>query len=192
MKKMTTVTMTGIFVLAANFSPTAIGFASEKDQQSAQEQSNDFPEFQEPVTIGDEGEVVEMVQTQLTRLGYDTSVDGIFGQVTLTNVKEFQRDSSLTVDGIVDVLTYQTLLYSIEEDYQNNLPNFDHPVMIGDEGEIVEVIQKQLNEVGYTTAVDGVFGQETLNNVTAFQEYASLKQDGIVEALTYQALMYNI
>ncbi|WP_078394594.1 peptidoglycan-binding domain-containing protein [Shouchella patagoniensis] len=83
------------------------------------------------------------------------------------------------------MLTYQALMYSIEEDVQNDLPNFENPVMIGDQGEIVEVIQEQLTEAGYPTAVDGVFGQETLNNVIAFQKDASLEQDGIVGVLTY-------
>lgn len=191
MKKIATATMAGFFVLAASFSPTAISYASENDQQGSQEQSTDLPEFQGPISIGDVGESVEMVQTQLTRLGYETSVDGIFGQDTLANVKAFQRDTSLEEDGIVGVLTYQALMYSIEEE-QNDLPNFENPIMIGDQGEIVEVIQEQLTEAGYTTAVDGVFGQETLNNVIAFQKDTSLEQDGIVGVLTYQALMYTI
>ncbi|KYG30550.1 peptidoglycan-binding domain-containing protein [Alkalihalobacillus trypoxylicola] len=149
----------------------------------------EYPAFEEPVGMGDRGEIVEMAQEQLNRLGYGTAVDGIFGPETEKHVMEFQEELSLEVDGIVNAETYQALMYSIEEP---KYPAFEEPVRMGDRGEIVESAQEQLNRLGYGTAVDGIFGPETEKHVMEFQEELSLEVDGVVGAETYQALMYSI
>lgn len=50
---------------------------------------------------GSSGQSVKTLQSQLTQLGYYVPTTGFFGSQTQTQVKAFQRDNNLTVDGIV-------------------------------------------------------------------------------------------
>lgn len=59
---------------------------------------------------GSTGEAVKQIQTALKNRGYYTgSVDGIFGKLTTSAVKKFQRDNGLTADGIVGTATMKKL-----------------------------------------------------------------------------------
>lgn len=59
---------------------------------------------------GAEGPEVAYLQTLLKILGYTTnSIDGIFGINTEHQVKSFQADNSLMIDGIVGDATWQVL-----------------------------------------------------------------------------------
>lgn len=64
-----------------------------------------------PVTVrhGDRSLFVAEIQQALTRGGWPTADDGIFGPVTLKTVVAFQRANGLTVDGIVGVQTRKAL-----------------------------------------------------------------------------------
>ncbi|MEH2458929.1 peptidoglycan-binding domain-containing protein [Nostoc sp.] len=56
-----------------------------------------MPILQTGVTGAD----VERLQGDLSRLGYQIAVNGVFDQSTETAVKKFQQDHNLTVDGVV-------------------------------------------------------------------------------------------
>ena len=59
---------------------------------------------------GDRGPFVSYLQLALTRAGYAPGpIDGIFGTRTLVAVQTFQRDNSLTPDGIVGRMTWTRL-----------------------------------------------------------------------------------
>ena len=59
---------------------------------------------------GAEGPQVAYLQTLLKILGYSTnSIDGIFGINTEHQVKSFQADNRLKIDGIVGDATWQVL-----------------------------------------------------------------------------------
>lgn len=58
--------------------------------------------------LGRNGEVVAMLQAQLTALGYALKADGIFGAKTLEAVKAYQAEHNLAVDGIVGVKTWKS------------------------------------------------------------------------------------
>lgn len=59
----------------------------------------------------------------------------------------------------------------------------------GSEGPAVEDLQERLNGLGYTvTGHDGVFGEETLHAVVAFQKVNGLSRDGVVGPATRGAL----
>ncbi|WKA55518.1 peptidoglycan-binding domain-containing protein [Planococcus shixiaomingii] len=49
---------------------------------------------------------VELLQWTLNQYGLKTAVDGIFGPSTDKNVRQYQRDKGLKVDGIVGVNTW--------------------------------------------------------------------------------------
>lgn len=64
---------------------------------------------------GSKGAEVTRLQTALNAQGYDCgAADGIFGAKTETAVRNFQRDHSLTVDGIAGKAT-QAALYAAED-----------------------------------------------------------------------------
>lgn len=58
---------------------------------------------------GSKGSDVTTLQQALSKLGYDISIDGIFGNGTEDDVKDFQKSKGLTVDGIVGPKTWEAL-----------------------------------------------------------------------------------
>ena len=60
---------------------------------------------------GDSGASVELLQLALIRAGYSPgSTDGFFGPKTVTALKNFQRGSGLSPDGIAGPLTHRALM----------------------------------------------------------------------------------
>jgi len=59
--------------------------------------------------LKDKNEKVEEVQNMLSNLGYNITVDGIYGLGTKSIVKTFQRNNGLKVDGVVGDSTYKAL-----------------------------------------------------------------------------------
>lgn len=65
---------------------------------------------------GDEGDIVEELQSQLIDLGFlDGGQDGIFGPLTKKAVSSFQADHKLSVDGIAGPKTFKELYYTTAE-----------------------------------------------------------------------------
>ncbi len=111
--------------------------------------------------------------------GYNLSVDGIFGNNTLSAVRDFQSNNDLTVDGLVGNNTWTYLL---------NLPPY--PLLReGSRGSYVRFLQNLLQSKFIPTGnIDGIFGSQTLNAVRAFQQENNLTVDGIVGDNTWNAL----
>jgi peptidoglycan hydrolase-like protein with peptidoglycan-binding domain len=62
--------------------------------------------------FGDQGQIVASAQTYLQLLGYYRgALDGIFGPLTASAVRNFQQDHDLPVDGVIGPLTWQNLRY---------------------------------------------------------------------------------
>lgn len=111
--------------------------------------------------------------------GYNLSVDGIFGNNTLSAVRDFQSNNGLTVDGLVGNNTWTYLL---------NLPPY--PLLReGSRSSYVRFLQNLLQSKFIPTGnIDGIFGSQTLNAVRAFQQENNLTVDGIVGDNTWNAL----
>ena len=62
---------------------------------------------------GDKGGGTREIQTALKSLGYDLDVDGDFGEDTDTAVRAFQRESKLTMDGVVGKNTWAALATAV-------------------------------------------------------------------------------
>ena len=62
------------------------------------------------VRLGDNGEAVRGVQSQLRSRGYNVTVDGAFGSGTEGAVRSFQSSKGLTADGVVGPRTWLALV----------------------------------------------------------------------------------
>ncbi|MDB9314801.1 peptidoglycan-binding protein [Spirulina sp. CS-785/01] len=89
--------------------------SEEETPETTETSPEDPPEDPEPnyipvLRLGMEGRSVRRLQTRLQELGIlSGTVDGIFGEKTLEAVREFQRRSNLTVDGVVGPATWDAL-----------------------------------------------------------------------------------
>lgn len=159
------------------------------------------PEHQFILRNGSERIEVELLQWTLDHYGLETEVDGIFGPSTEKNVRQYQADKGLKVDGIVGTNTWAALYGEHENpvDPEGKLPaNLRNLMNIAPEHQFilrqgsarieVELLQWTLNEHGLETAVDGVFGPETDRNVRQYQADRGLKADGIVGTDTWTAI----
>lgn len=128
---------------------------------------------------GSQGNFVYLLQFILNQYGYNLSVDGIFGTRTLNAVRDFQRNNSLSVDGLVGNNTWKTLLTLppyplLRQNYRGAYVTF-----------LQQLLESNLYPVG---GIDGIFGTRTLNAVRAFQQANGLTVDGIVGNNTWNAL----
>ncbi len=155
------------------------------------------PETEVPITVpartlikGMKGPDVLAAQVRLTYYGYYTGpLDGSFGSVMLTAVKQFQRRNELAVDGKIGPKTLAVL--DSDTAIAKTDPDPEQTLSIGQSGEAVKELQRALRETYYYTGkIDGVFGSEVLRAVKAFQNSAGLNADGKAGPRTLDAL-YN-
>lgn len=124
---------------------------------------------------GSRGQQVKAIQQRLIQKGYyKGSADGVWGPATTSAVKSFQKSKGITADGVAGLITMTALDFR----YQS-----------GDKGDMVKVLQRRLNDLGYTTgSADGVFGANTVKAVRNFQSQNGLTADGVVGFATAKKL----
>ncbi len=165
--------------------------------------------------VGSSGESVRTIQRQLNRITQDypafdeLTVDGNFGIGTETTVKQFQRQFSLTADGVVGKSTWYKISYiyvSVKDLAQltteGEQPTGEAPegeyggtaLRVGSTGEKVAEMQYYLQEIAqFNSAIpsitsDGIFGNATEAAVEAFQSEYGLSVDGIVGPQTWDEI----
>jgi peptidoglycan hydrolase-like protein with peptidoglycan-binding domain len=134
---------------------------------------------------GDTGQDVKWAQYLMVFRGLDASdIDGLFGPVTETSVRQFQASMGLDVDGVVGPQTWAAL--------RGGAPR--PPTLAeGSTGPLVGTLQDVLNkgrgEFSPTTdpplAIDGVFGPRTARAVRGTQQIGHLPADGVVGLQTW-------
>ena len=72
----------------------------------ARPEYEDLGNYHPTLRRGAKGESVELLQELLNVKGFQVKVDGDFGVLTETAVKEFQKANSLAVDGVVGPKTW--------------------------------------------------------------------------------------
>lgn len=80
---------------------------------------------QQTVKTGDQGPFVLECQKLLNKIGFQLSEDGYFGTMTELAVKQFQKEESLTADGVVGPMTWKKL----EERSTVQAPMFNRAVV---------------------------------------------------------------
>ena len=140
---------------------------------------------------GSRGEEVKKLQKRLLALGYQTgAADGIFGDITLSAVLQYQKNAKITQDGIVGPVTWSKL-NSGAASLVPNVPSSKY-LQKGSRGDEVASVQARLITLGYLKdSADGIFGKLTHGAVTAFQKDQGIKVDGIVGPVTRSRLFPN-
>ncbi len=168
-----------------------------------------------PLKVGSTGNAVTIIQRQLSRITQDfpgfgsVSVDGVFGESTESVVKAFQRQFSLTADGIIGRSTWYAISYiyvsikdlaelTSEGEKPTGLPPLGEyggtVLREGSSGSKVAEMQFYITKISeYNSAIpsletDGDFGPATSAAVRAFQNYYGLEVDGLVGEMTWDAI----
>lgn len=158
------------------------------------------PEHQFTLRQGSKRIEVELLQWTLNDYGLKTEVDGIFGPKTDRNVRQYQQDKGLVVDGIVGIYTWVAIYAEYQQPSDDTelparlknvmaiAPEHQYTLRQGSQRIEVELLQWTLNDYGLKTEVDGIFGPETHRNVRQYQTDKGLNVDGIVGVNAWTAL----
>ncbi len=166
-----------------------------------------------PLNLGDSGNSVERLQTQLNRVGNNypaipkiIDINGVYDKSTQNAVSVFQDIFLLPVTGVTDKATWYKVNYiyssvkklsqlgsegvKLEDvDYQ-----FPDVLQRGDVGANITYLQYFLEVVGayyesvLPTITTGSFDEQTENGVISFQKTFGITPDGIVDEETWEAL----
>lgn len=129
----------------------------------------------------DMGTGVAELQELLVAHGFSkVRVDGNFGYVTEAAVKAFQRQHGLRIDGCVGQKTWTALKTTIQPG--------SRLLRQGHTGADVAVLQSLLHINGHAIKRSGIFCTTTQACITAFQQQHKLRNDGVVDAVTWAIL----
>jgi peptidoglycan hydrolase-like protein with peptidoglycan-binding domain len=126
------------------------------------------------------------------------TVDGSYGPATEAAVVAFQRQMLLSPDGVIGAVTWDKIVQTYSEVSGSAGISAEYPgylMKLGSTGESVKLMQTFLNRLAsvYTTlpriSADGIFGNQTLQAVTAFQKMFGLSADGIIGPSTWNAIV---
>ncbi|MGN1320382.1 MAG: peptidoglycan-binding protein [Acutalibacteraceae bacterium] len=166
-----------------------------------------------PLRIGDSGNNVKIIQTELNRIARNypaipkiAEENGVFGVDTEAAVRKFQQIFELAPTGEVDKSTW----YKIKQYYVGvkNLSDlvsegvtlseaqvpFATQLSEGSQGIGVRTIQYYLNIIAYFNPdlnplpLDGIYGPETTAAVKQFQQYYGLPVTGVLNTATWNVL----
>lgn len=196
------------FAILQNYYGTDIGIVNDAPVSFTEES---YPGV--PLKLGDAGNNVQIIQTELNRIAQNypaipkiSEVNGIFGIDTENAVRKFQEIFSLAVTGEVDKATW----YRIKQYYNGvkgladlvsegvtiaeaTIP-FDTVVSEGMSGVPVTTVQYYLSIIAYFNGAlepvsrSGYFGPETVAAVERFQEFYGLPVTGIVDNQTWNTI----
>lgn len=127
------------------------------------------------------GPAVAQLQELLRAHGFDLKIDGDFGSITEAAVRSFQKQQGLTIDGVVDSKTWAMLKSTLQPGYR--------VLRQGHTGADVRELQGLLQIYGYNLCRDGIFGEKTKQAVIAFQQKHKLKDNGMVDSITWTVLL---
>ena len=150
---------------------------------------------------GDHGPAVAEVRGALVTLGflndasqgpsaengnYWVAPDDAFDPSLDSAVRAFQQQRGLLVDGVVGPATYRSLK---EASYRLGARTLIYQLSAPLYGDDVATLQRRLQDLGfYVDRIDGFFGPQTHEGLTAFQREIGLSADGICGPDTLRSL----
>ena len=166
-----------------------------------------------PLEKGQLNENIRRIQIYLNRISANYPaipkipvINGAFDESTEDAVRAFQRIFSLAADGIVGKATWYRIIYIYDAvtriaeldsegiGYENIPKQFTGSIGIGAQGGQVVTVQFFLSLISQfvdfvaPVNTDGVYGQNTANQVSAFQRYKGLPVTGEVDRRTWESL----
>lgn len=164
-----------------------------------------------PLSYGDNGQDVSLLQEKLFELGYYRgTASGNYLEATAAAVQQFQMENSITVTGKADVHTQEMLYRTIKRPTPTPSPiptstpvpaptptlgpyqAFQSELKYGSTGNNVQRVQQRLKDLGYFTYYKTTTGyyKNTQTAVEAFQKNNGLKVSGNVDKETWN-LLFN-
>ena len=174
--------------------------APEPTQQAVGDRYYPYSLSMVELSEGSEGDLVVYLQTRLKQLGYyNGSLDGQYGAATAEAVRYLQNRLGLEQTGVASV-SLQEHLYS-DATPQSDISLFDSTqtfstLQLGDESDMVEMLQRQLWELGYLDRADvedsvGTFNEATRQAVIDAQAAMGyVKTDGVATP-EFQAFVFS-
>ena len=130
------------------------------------------------------------MQIRLIELGYLAGeANGKFNNGTLLALMSFQKRHLSYSDGVAGTETLDVLFSGKTRKNNVAMGVVGVTLRFGDNSPAVKALQNRLNNLGYYHgAINGDFGNNTLNGVTSFQSLNGIKADGIAGAATLEAI----
>lgn len=122
------------------------------------------------------------LQAELFKRGLLKKCSGRFDEETLAAVKEFQRQNSLRIDGIVGALTWAALCHPTLSLLMEEKASAEHSASI-------QELQKLLSEEGFKVKPTGKFDRDTDKALRRFQRRYGLLADGVCGPVTWRMLL---
>lgn len=186
---------------------TADGIAGNQTQTKLANTTATAPLASTPsntsLKVGSKGDAVKTLQTKLNELGYNCGTpDGIYGTGTKNAVIAFQKANGLTADGIAGSQTQVKLLNAKPNSQSqpetqpisqttSSVKINSSKLKMGDMGSEVKALQQRLNDLGFSTAVDGVYGSGTRRTLMNYQLTRGLIPDGVAGSTTLEKICSN-
>ena len=154
----------------------------------------------EELAQGSSGDPVKYLQTRLKALGYfEGEVDGEYGNRTEEAVKDLQQNIGVEEDGVADIC-FQQYIYSdavpkSTVEFFTRTQEF-RDLALGDSGEDVEQMQKQLNALGYLEADAvsdsvGTMNEATVEAVNAAQTAMHYLSTDSIASAEFQCFLFS-
>jgi peptidoglycan hydrolase-like protein with peptidoglycan-binding domain len=148
-------------------------------------------------------------QDNLTKAGFATTVDGVWGSGTESSIKAFQKKYGLTVDGVLGKTDWDYLhkaasgqnpvppkpVYLNLRDKAYGCASPRATIQLGSKGNCVRYLQYAMNHYAYDTksprlSTSGTFDAKTKDAVVSFQKRFKKTADGVAGSSTWSGIDY--